>query len=223
MAEDGILDEFLDEYCPTEHYDLCKFQGKTGDRQWEFMWTENGPIQAAGGWDKAQKEFDKIIIRTLIRPKYLGLQIYESLEGTIRQIPQFSLQMFPQDATSSPYHAIQDHLPREIKEYRTSLQQSNNMPDIIHFFNAAILLFAVALGVISGFVFNKNERSDQRLNWNFAFICIIAFVLINAFVTSTFSTVIDRLQSRVLWLIPFSLILFLIPVFQKKKASFTDN
>jgi hypothetical protein len=42
MAENGILDKFLAQYCPIEGYDICKYQGNTGERQWDFMWSDKG-------------------------------------------------------------------------------------------------------------------------------------------------------------------------------------
>lgn len=217
MAENGILDQYLKEYCPTEHYSLCKFQGQTGDRQWYFMWNEKD-LPHVGGWDKAEKEYSSIIFRTFITPKYLALQIYEALEGTLRQMPQLTVSFLIQGEDSSPYKVIQERFPREIKEYRTSLQQLNQLQPITSFFNALAFLFSIVTVFTSLMLYKKGAINDFKFNWNFLAVVIILFVAINAFVTATFSTVIDRLQSRVFWLIPFTAVLFIINHYLKSKG-----
>lgn len=208
MAENGILDKYLDEYCPTEHYTLCDYRNNTGDRQWEFMWGDHGHLHDAGGWDKVEEEYNHIIFRTLTNPRYLALQVYESLEATIRQIPQLQVSVMAQGNGSSPYNAINDYLPGEIKEYRSSLQQTNVLQTQMGYFNGLIFLFAIITIVSTLFTYNRSD-APQLKDWTLFLTFVVVLILLNAFVTATFSTVIDRLQSRVFWLLPFTCLLYL--------------
>lgn len=206
MAENGILDQFLKEYCPTENYSICKYQNNTGDRQWNFMWGEKTDLQEAGGWDKREEEYNKIITRTLYRPKYLGLQIYEALEAGVKQLPLLHLSTMSQVKGSPPYNAVEQYFPREIKEYRTSLQQTGELNGVLGFFNASIFIFTVLLAIATLWLY----KSNVHLNLIFFLVIIIAFICLNALITGALSTVVDRLQSRVFWLIPFACVLYVV-------------
>jgi hypothetical protein len=210
MSETGILDEFLEEYCPTEHYSLCKYRGQLGDRYWEFMWSDKGHLHDMGGWDKAEPEYNTIIRRSLTRPKYLIRHIYESFEGTMRQLSQYSIAFVPQGPGSSPYNHIAKYYPREIKEYRTSLQQLDELRPKMVVFDVVFLFFGLG-SIACVLLFYKNKPSSAfHLNWTFTLLIFLAFIIINAWVTATFSTVSLRMESRVLWLIPFVCTIYLL-------------
>lgn len=229
MAENGILDEFLKDYCPTEHYSLCDYQGKTGDRYWDFMWKDESHLYHLKGWDmnskwaKAEKEYHTIIFRSFTRPKFLGLQIYKSVEGMVRQLPQYMVEFIPQGEGSSPYNGIRAFYPREIKEYRTSLQQTGLLGSVLPLFNALMVITAVLLTLIMCLAYNKNLKAADTLNWNFCSTIILAFIFINALVTATFSTIYCRMQARVSWLLIFMFLIYIIRYFYSKKIISNDN
>ncbi|MFA6056705.1 MAG: hypothetical protein WC756_00795 [Taibaiella sp.] len=219
MTETGLLDDFLKEYCPTEHYTLCKYQGQTGDRYWDFMWSDKGHLHDVGGWDKAEKEYNTIIRRTLTRPKYLAFHIYESFEGTLRQLSQYTIEFVPQGPGSSPYNTIEQYYPREIKEYRTSLQQIDRLGTKMPVFDVVFLFFGLGTIVVALFVYNNKPGNPGQLNWNFTLIIFLAFSIVNAWVTATFSTVYLRMESRVLWLIPFACTLYILKNYLEQRES----
>lgn len=215
MAENGILDQFLADYCPTEHYSICNYQGHTGDRQWDFMWQGGTHFQQAGGWAQTEKEYNTIIRRSLYRPKYLGLQIYEALEAGVRQLPLMQIAVLPYPEDSSPYNNIASCFPRELKEYRTAGQQNGEVMKILGFFNGTIFLFTITLALAALGLYKKGANPD----WNFLFAVIVCFLCMNALVTAALSTVISRLQSRVFWLLPFCCILLLINIIKPSQIA----
>lgn len=217
MAENGILDEFLKENCPTNNYSICNYQGRTGNRQWDFMWVDGHLIDNGGhpnGWFTTEKEYKQIIRKTLVTPKYLLKHIYESIEGTFRQLTQIHVGIMIEGEGSSPFVNIEQRFPYELKEYRTALQPTANLIKQMPFFNAIIYIFFVSM-VLLAILFYYHKNVNQNFKNIFAFI--IAAVICNAFVTSTFSTVVERLQSRVSWLIPYMCILMLINVFNAQR------
>ncbi len=214
MAENGILDQVLEEYCLTENYSICEYQGRLGNRQWDFMWdNENGHLQNAGGWQNVEKEYNKIIFKSLTKPRYLLLHIYEAAEASVRQMSQFTLSFMVQGEGSSPYNAIKNYLPREIKEYITSKQQCRELNEIKGFLNGVIYVFTTAILFLSMFNYNSTRDNSKGPTYNYFFVFVILTVSINAIVTASFSTVVDRLQARVFWLVPFACLLFLIKTF----------
>ncbi|WP_157976830.1 hypothetical protein [Taibaiella helva] len=216
MAENGILDQFLKQYCPTEHYSLCAYQGCTGDRQWDFMWSSGQLVDSGGcevGWTTMEKEYSLIVRRSLTRPKYLGLQLYEALEAGIRQLPQVSVSFQRQGDDSFPYKMVQEHFPREIKEYRTSLQQCDApLSSRMGFFNGIIFVFLLLTAAATLYTYPGRQSRAALRNWNFMLAMLLAGILANAFFTATFSTVLDRLQTRIFWLLPFACMLFLVQI-----------
>lgn len=223
MAEDGVLDEFLKDYCPTEHYSLCDYQGKTGDRYCDFMWTDQSHLHHLEGWNteskwaKAEKEYNTIIFRSFTRPKFLGLQIYKSIEGMIRQLPQYMVEFIPQGKNSPPYNSVQAFYPREIKEYRTCLQQVGQLSQVMPFFNALMVIAAVLLTLIMCLLYNKILKTVDILNWNFSTFIILSLIFINALITATFSTIYCRMQSRVSWVLMFMFIIYILRYFLSRK------
>ncbi len=217
MAENGILDKFLGQYCPTEHYELCKVQGNTGERQWDFMWSDKGFLHDKASWHQMEHEYNQIVFRSVTRPQYLAMHLYESIEGTIRQIPQCTVNTFAQGKGSTPYNAIEKHLSQEIKEYRNSLQQLNQLQGQMIYVNGIIFIFLIVLMVFTLFCWPSILRQPDFRNWYFFLLLALSGILINAWVTATFSTVIDRLQARVFWLLPFAGILFLVKQYLLRK------
>lgn len=212
MAENGILDDYLAEHCPTEHYSLCEFQGQTGDRQWNFMWEGDFPHGQDNGWINSRKEYNKIIYGSLMSPKYLGLHIVKNTEAGFRQLGQIYVgdgieQKNPPE--SSPYQNIEKYFPHELKEFRSSVQNTGKLP--FQQSNFIIISFAVLVGIATLYLSGKSdaEINDPAFNWSTIFSIVILFIVLNAFVTATFSTVIARLQARVFWVLPVVCVLYI--------------
>lgn len=222
MAENGILDEYLDEHCPVENLSLCDSRGNTGDRQWVFMWMGKYPHSVENGWITTRKEYNKIIYGSLSSPKYLGLHILKNTEAGLRQLSQLYTgdgidQKNPQG--SSPYNTIEKEFGHELKEFRSSVQNSGQLPLVP--VNVIIISFAVIAGILSLYLWKKqpDTGTQPQTNWSLIFGVVILFIVLNAFVTATFSTVIARLQARVFWVLPLICVLYVYDVLAKNKQT----
>lgn len=212
MAENGILDEYLAEHCPIEHYSLCAFQGRTGDRQWSFMWVGKFPHTQENGWINSRKEYNQIIYGSLKSPKYLGLHILKNTEAGLRQLGQIYVgdgigQDNPKE--SSPYHNVEKYFPHELKEFRSSVQNTEHLP--LQQSNFIIISFAVLAGIVTFYLSGryKEVAGNNAPNWAIIFGITILFIVLNAFITATFSTVLARLQARVFWVLPTVCVLYI--------------
>jgi hypothetical protein len=212
MAENGILDGYLAEHCPVEHYSLCDYQGQTGDRQWNFMWTGNFLHTRENGWINSRKEYSKIIYGSLMSPKYLGLHIVKNTEAGFRQLGQIYVgdginQDNPKE--SSPYHSVEAYFPHELKEFRSSVQNTGKLP--FSQSNFIIVSFAIVVGIITFYLLGKERAAGNNndINWDTIFRILILFIVLNAFITATFSTVLARLQARVFWVLPTVCVLYI--------------
>lgn len=211
MVENGMMDNFLDQYCPTDSasYKLCRYRNKLPKRQWDFMWDEKGALYETGGWEANEEEYNRIIRKTLTTPKYIVLHIVKAAQGTLRQLPLIYVGdgLFRFDNASNPQSAIYNHFKREEKEFNSSEQQVGN----INFsaWNMLILAFSVLTITAALFVWPKNAQT--RTDPMVILVCLtILFIIVNAAVTATFATVIGRYESRIFWILPFLSILQLI-------------
>lgn len=212
MAENGILDGYLAEHCPTEHYSLCDFQGQTGDRQWNFMWVGDFPHKRENGWINSRKEYNEIIYGSLMSPKYLGLHIVKNTEAGLRQLGQIYVgDGISQDNPkgSSPYDNVEKYFSYELKEFRSSVQNTGKLPFPQH--NFIIVSFAAVAGIATFYLLGKGNGvvNNGAFDWATIFGILILFVVLNAFITATFSTVLARLQSRVFWVLPTVCVLYI--------------
>lgn len=225
MAEDGVLDQYLAEKCPVEHYSLCDFQGKLGDRQWEFMWMGDFPHNKPNGWINTRKEYIQIITGILTTPKYSALFLLKSIEGTFRQLTQIYVGdgLTPQQKESSVYRAVDKYFGHEIKPFRSSLQANDDLP--MADFNKLSFLFCMVIFLMVLFIsvqprkYSTSASSPPNTEWSLIFGIALSLIILNAFVTSTFSTVLGRLQSRVFWVLPAIALLYVIQYYVNVKSN----
>jgi hypothetical protein len=169
------------------------------------MWVGKFPHTQENGWINSRKEYNQIIYGSLKSPKYLGLHILKNTEAGLRQLGQIYVgdgigQDNPKE--SSPYHNIEKYFPHELKEFRSSVQNTERLP--LQQSNFVIISFAVLAVIATFYLLDKDKEitGNNAFNWATIFGIIILFIVLNAFITATFSTVLARLQARVFWVLP---------------------
>lgn len=220
MAENGILDTYLKDKCPTEPNILCGYQGKTGLRQWDFMWSGNLPHTQGLNEDSINAIYGKIVRSTLRNPKYLSMHMLKNTEAGMKQLSQLEIregleQTYP--ANSFVYQTIQKEFPSYIKEFETDSQNHQELPLVL--VSIVTISFAVLTMVLALFVHRYNSRvagKEEQALWANLFVIAILFIGVNAFVTATFSTVIARLQARIFWVLPVLCLFYFIKMLQHK-------
>ena len=205
MNDIGILEPYLRENCGKHHYRICEYKDKIpGDFLWDYS---NSPLYKNGGWESPQKleEYSAIIKDILTSPQYGHLFLVRAVESSFTQFFCFSTgDASPQREGTPPYKAISVHFPASLKLYTNSHQwtQTLNFTFINEFqkyITGICLLFYLAC-----FVYPSRTRKFNRV-----ILFILAGMFINAFVCGTFSTIAERYQSRVIWLLPLPLFLIL--------------
>lgn len=205
MNDIGILEPYLRENCGKYHYRICEYKDKIpGDFLWDYS---NSPLYKNGGWESPQKleEYSAIIKDILTSPQYGHLFLVRAVESSFTQFFCFSTgDASPQREGTPPYKAISVHFPASLKLYTNSHQWTQTLNfTVINEFQKYItgicLLFYLAC-----FVYPSRTRKFNRV-----ILFILAGMFINAFVCGTFSTIAERYQSRVIWLLPLPLFLIL--------------
>lgn len=203
LSEDGILEKYLNEECENKNYEICKYKDSL---TWDLLWDSKSPLNRTGSWLDVVDECHEINKDILTTPKYVKLFSIKIVPHTLEQFFKFnSGGVSPSDCEPASY-LINSRFKHENREFYSSKQINGklNFNTLNTFQNIFIFISFILF-----FIFYSNKRlmeSNDKLK--FSIIFILFALLANAFICSTFSTVTDRYQSRVVWLIPlFSLII----------------
>ncbi len=211
LAETGILKTYLNDNCGKEELKLCKYADQIPYYSWDFLWGDASPLYKTGGWDSNKVEYDHIIHGVFTTPKYIKMFAVNAATSTLRELCQVQASEHTsfQGIWSSPGKRIGIYFPDELNEYCNSRQCNVGVSAIDN--NYFYYLFFV----LSTLWLLFHARSIDR-KYFFIYGCIFLFFLINAFVTATFSTVINRFQNRIFWLLPATNAILIITYYQGK-------
>jgi len=199
----GILEQYLQDACPKYHLHLCSYQHNF---PWDFIWDYNSsPLYKNGGWEGNRDEFNAIIRDIFTTPKYWPRLIARETEATIKQFFAFDTGDTPQQAEgSSTITAMRAHWPENVKEFFQSRQQTKKLDfTLLNMFQSYLMGFLFFCSLLVYFVPGFNPKYKLFLTY------FLIALLVNAFVCGAISTVIDRYQSRVIWLMTLPFMLYI--------------
>jgi len=213
FAESGILDEYLNDSCGKKNLKLCECKGDIPAYPWDFMWPRAGSkLNNLGGWEKSKPEFQMIIHDVFTTPKYIKMFIVKSIITTFKQMcyivevdkPVF-LSPDQWDRTT-----VIKYFGDEEKEFDRSRQNNNIIdPSCCNIFYYLFFVLS-SIWILLFYTGSANKRILK------IYVCLVVFLVINAFVTSVFSTVCDRFQERVFWILPATNGILILKYYQKK-------
>ena len=157
------------------------------------------------GWTspEVKEEYNAIFKDIFTTPKYCHLYIVKSIESAADQFFHFGTGDVPaMGEGTAPYLAITGHYPLYLKQYLGARQQLN----LLNFGRIAVIqniLFGISLFLSMCFLFF--HRVAGKFKWIILFIFLA--LVINALVCGSLGTVVERFQTRVIWLLPLPLIL----------------
>ena len=205
LMETGILDDYLDKNCEEKQYDLCNYINQFPNSQSEFVWEKTSPLYLTDGWKDTNNEYREIIRDIFSKPYYLGMLAYKSIISGVRQIFCYDIELITLNEESSINQTLSKHFKHEIKKFRTS-KQFRNLVNLNAVNSIQNILIIVSLAMTVYFLLNRKNKI-----YTLAFVLFTGIVF-NAIVCGTISTVVNRYQARVAWLLIF---IFLIIVMQK--------
>jgi hypothetical protein len=203
MMDTGFMEEFLNEKCEKRNYDMCAHRHNLPGSYEGFLWDPESIFNKTGGWDvQKHNEYGLIVRDMLTTPKYLGKFLCNCSEHSLRQLTTFQIgdgltKIYKEG--SAQYQTVISHFDK--REFREDFVHSKQTQGKLNF-NRINVINYIILSVSLMIILWTWLRSkfDQNLIL-FTFI-ILATVLVNAFVTSSLSSVFSRFQSRIIWLIP---------------------
>ncbi|RYZ51900.1 MAG: hypothetical protein EOP49_10725 [Sphingobacteriales bacterium] len=202
-SENGILQKYLNESCTNQNYQICRFKDSLPQVAWEFHWKANSPVSQTGGWEANKTEYNKIIKEVLSSPKYYPLLIFKSMESAARQgvllniDGSYSLPWMIFDAGTPPFEAIKEHYGHELSEFSQSRQNVKTLN--LEFINNGTTLILLGSLLVMLFLLPATLKNEAYQ----AYFFLILFLFLNAFITSNLSSINERLNSRVMWLVSF--------------------
>jgi hypothetical protein len=201
VVEMGIIDQYLNEQCSIKNYKLCQYKDSIPNN---FLWDKRSPIHKTGGWRGSEKEYRTILKDILTTPRYLKSFISSSLILTLKQFA-----VFETGEAAKPWRrvnmAVRDYHYNDFRNFVSSNQSMEKLDfSIINFLQYIIFGICILLYFI-GFGSKEVELEIKGLA-----LFLIFAALINAWVCGTFSGVFPRYQSRVVWLLPLPIFLYLL-------------
>lgn len=220
MVEHGIVENYLNDHCDSREYKLCAYKDSLPERAFEFLWAPESPFYKIGGWKETKKEFNEIIHGSLTEPKYFGMHIKESLKATVHQLVLFSIGDGNGNFLEGTlmHERVSKYFYHDLPAY-TSSKQNQSQLYLLNFLNSLfviVLVLSVFLSIILFVKFwNYLEQRDKAIT-----VMFLLAILINAWSCGTLANAIDRLGSKMIWLVPFITIILLLKVRRNKSKTF---
>lgn len=199
----GILEQYLHDACPKHNYKICEYEHKF---PWDFLWDyQTSPLYKNGGWEGNRDEFNMIINDILTTPKYWPRLIARETEATVKQFFTFETgDTAPQADGSSSVNAVQYNWPENVKEFYQSKQAGKRLDwTMLNMFQSYLMAFLFLCSMLVYFVPGFNPKYKLYLTY------ILIALLVNAFVCGSVACIVDRFQSRVIWLLTLPFMLYL--------------
>lgn len=204
MVEMGIIDTYLAENCDEKDLTLCQYRGQIPNN---FLWTPESPIHKNGGWEGNKAEYTAIVKDVLTTPGYLMTFIYKSGVYTVKQFFNFDAGPIIGEKICIPAEYVKTTLaryyPGEFSAFSNSRQNREELSfDLLNYVQE--LIVGVCLFIYLMVLLFKKMEVHYRMFIGF----LLIFLVVNAWVFSTFSMVDDRYQSHIIWLLPLPLFLY---------------
>ena len=217
MLEAGVVDKYLDRNCNTAHpLKLCAYRDKLPNDAITFLWDGNSPYYQTGGLEENLEEYRSMVRDILTTPRYYPYLLQEGLRSTLRQLTHLGHGdgLVPFRENTNPYWKVQEFASYELKAYMSSLQNRGELhfEDLnARFYGATLLALLVVAAIVAAA--RRSAAVAARYTPLLLLVLVLGLGLVaNAFVTGALANVLDRLQGRVAWLLPFAALLIVAEV-----------
>ena len=218
LTEDGLTKPWLDENCGTiAPHDLCAIRHDLGDNSQVLLWNGGSPY-ANRIWhapsDSERWRWVGMLATTnegAITSRPLSF-FQNSLRGAFRQF--ISFQALDDECPHScwsldtgPANALANYAPEALKFYRASRQVNGTLPRTM--IRSITTPVAIAAMLLVPLLFWQAVKRRDRLVQSLLAALTVALIA-NAAVAGAMSDVHDRYQSRLVWLVPLTVVLIVL-------------
>lgn len=199
LCENGILKTYLEDQCASKPNPFCAFKDSLPEHTWDFVWNSHGILEKTGGWHQSKELYNRIILGTLSKPKYIALHLEAAITATAQQVvlTHGGDGITPLDTSATLAQELKLHYPEEYQGFINESKQQKSQIDF-DFYNRIYDVSALILLLTA--VFFLYRRPNPLLITFFGIAAL--FVLCNAFSTACFANVLARLNARDFWILP---------------------
>jgi len=202
LMGDGVVGPTLDQICPTTPLKLCAYKDRLPRTADDYLWAPESPFNKLGRFKGTEKEYQTIALESL--KHYPWRSVRTGLYQSLLQFGMFRTGdgVFPQMSVLST--EFRNFMPKQIGAYLKARQQRGALRfvdvNVVHYTLAALSV------VWLGFVLWGAARRKQ---WDKATLPAFLFLALlgNALVCGMISGPHDRYQARLIWVVPFALLL----------------
>jgi hypothetical protein len=213
LVEAGIIDVYLADHCDdADATFLCAYRDRLPNDAIGFLWGQDSPYQLTGGLEANLVGYRRIVRTIFTSPRYYPRLAAMAGQSTLRQLTHVAHGdgLWAYRENTSPYWRIPDLAPYEMKPYLSSLQNHNSL----HFedlneraYKAQLLAILVVLAAAA--TGSRSYLAGHAIPARLLLALWSIGLVANAFAAGALANVLDRLQGRVAWLLPFGALLLL--------------
>ncbi|MBA3663367.1 MAG: hypothetical protein H0W61_04060 [Bacteroidetes bacterium] len=85
LAQKGILQEMLNDKCPSRDFRLCQYKDSIPLSFEDFVWKTSSPLYKLGGWKELRPELKTISRISITEKKYIKMQFNATLANFYKQ------------------------------------------------------------------------------------------------------------------------------------------
>jgi hypothetical protein len=224
MCENGVMANYLHDNCADRKYYLCDYKDKLPEHAWEFIWDENGPLAAGGGWNGTKKENKEMLYGIFTSPKHLFSYLKKCIQDTFTQFFLYHIGdgLVPHIEPGNAHKQISKYFENELHDYTESKQNTIPLPfDIFNY----LYLFVILSSIIAVSYTLIVQRKPFTFELKLLLFGVLFFLVCNAFITASLANILSRLQSRAIWLLPFAcwLVIFYQYLPKQLRSNATKN
>ena len=195
QVQDGIVERFLTDHCPSPAFRLCEYRDRLPTTANDYIWLDDSPFRAIGGWEGGAEEMGRIARRTVI--EYPWMHLTTAIESALDQFVTLRTGDMLDDNNWYTRWVLESRLPHLVPAFDASLQAAWALPmeavNRLHVPAAYAALAGLLIVVVGGAV---TRRPEAAL---FALFVLLALAG-NAVICGALSNPSDRYQSRLVWL-----------------------
>ena len=202
LLQDRIVMKLLDDTCPGSGYRLCSYKDVLPRSADGWLWGRDSPFFKLGRFAGTSAESQRIVWDSIRR--YPLLQIESVLRDTAVQFVTYKTgdQIEPQQWALKS--AFAQFVPAQVPAYLAARQQRGEfrfrMVNLIDEPVAGIVLVGLAAMLFYAFA-QRRRKTAVLLGY------VLVALLGNAFICGALSNPHARYQSRIIWIVPFALVL----------------
>jgi hypothetical protein len=229
MIEMGIVKDYLDENCDKKNYSLCAYKDSLPKQAFVFLWDFNSAFYKGGctkfGWGdcwiEKNDEYGNLMMHILSKPKFFTRYLKEVMVGTSNQLLDFDAgALNPMQTGTPPYGGMETVFPKELEAYKKAKQYTHSLEfNVENKIQKIVVAGSFALLILLLILPSVGKRIRKR----FGSLILIVFcgILFNAMICASLSSVVNRYQGRVIWLLPFVIFMMLFAIIEKKNSPIT--